>query len=62
MKSHGLVVGLLLEVHQDRIIVGRSTFFLRDGVQCGFAPGKRIQVVYTEQNGRRDADSVTLVP
>ena len=60
-RLRGVIVGPLKEVHPDRITVGDSTFFLRDGVACRHTSGTRVQVVYTEQDGRRDVDLIAPI-
>jgi hypothetical protein len=60
VRDHGVVVGLLSEVHQDRIVVGQGLFLLSDGVPCSYLPGMYVQVVYIEQDGRREVKHLTL--
>jgi hypothetical protein len=59
--AHGVMVGPLKEVHPDRIVVGSYLFSLRDGVQCSYPPGTRLQVVFVEQGGQRQAESLSPV-
>jgi hypothetical protein len=59
--AHGVMVGPLKEVHPDRIVVGSYMFSLRDGVQCSYLPGTRLQVFYVEQGGQRKAESLSPV-
>jgi hypothetical protein len=56
----GLIVALLAEAYEDRIVLAGSTLFLRDGVRCPHAVGTPLQVEYIEQNGRRDVERITL--
>jgi len=53
------MVGALKEVHPDRIVIGESILFLRSGMRCSHPPGTRLQVIYTEQNGRREVDEIS---
>lgn len=59
MARPPLMFGPLREKYPDRIIVGDRTFFLKDGMKCNYPPGTPLQVVYTEQNGRCEAESIT---
>ena len=54
------MVGPLTEVHPDWIVVGDQPF-LRVGTQCNFALGTPLQVVYFEQGGRCEVESITLI-
>jgi hypothetical protein len=54
----GVVVGRLTEFHPDRIVMGNTILYLRDGAACTFPVGTLLQVVYTERDGRRCVDSV----
>lgn len=56
--AHGVTFGPLTEAHPDRIVVADHTFFLRQGMKCDYPPGTPLQVVYTEQGGRREAESI----
>ena len=56
--ARGVVVGRLKESHSDRIIVGSSTLYLREGVLCTHPVGTFLGVTYTEQDGRRLVDSL----
>ncbi len=55
----GVIVAPLRESHSGRIILGGSILFLRDGATCDYALGTPLEVVYTEQDGRRDVDKIT---
>ena len=57
--ARGVMVGALKEVHPDRIVIGESILFLRSGMRCSHPPGTRLQVIYTEQNGRREVDEIS---
>ena len=59
--ARGVIVALLLEVHADRIVVGDRTFLLRDGKTCTYTPGTNLEVLYTEQNERAVAESITAL-
>jgi hypothetical protein len=57
--TRGVVVGRLNESHPDRIVVGSSILYLREGVPCAHAVGTFIGVTYTtEQDGRRLVESL----
>ena len=57
--ARGVVVGPLNESHPDRIVVGSSILYLREGVPCTHPVGTFIGVTYTtEKDGRRHVDSV----
>jgi hypothetical protein len=62
VRDHGVMVGLLSEVHADRIVVGQMPFFLTDGMPCRYFTGTYVQVVYIEQDGRRTVKHVALFP
>ncbi|MGH9893372.1 MAG: hypothetical protein ACREA0_15565 [bacterium] len=55
----GVIIGPLKESHPDRIVIADGTLFLRDGARCNYALGTPLEVVYTEQGGRRDVDKIT---
>jgi hypothetical protein len=57
--ARGVVVGRLTASHPDRIVMGNAILYLRDGAACDFPVGTLLQVVYTEQDGRRHVESVT---
>jgi hypothetical protein len=59
-RVYGVTVGLLSEVHEDRIVVGQVPLLLIDGVPCSYLPGMYVQVVYIEQEGRREVKHLTL--
>jgi hypothetical protein len=56
-----VIVAPLIASHPDRIVVGSRTLVLRDGKTCTYALGTNLEVVYTEQNGRAEAESITVV-
>jgi hypothetical protein len=56
--ARGVVLGRLTQSHPDRIIMGTAILYLRDGAACAFPVGTLLQVVYTEQHGRRCVESV----
>jgi hypothetical protein len=60
--ARGVIVSPLIASHPDRIVVGSSTLFLSDGMACGYPPGTTLEVEYTEQNGRRQAEKITPAP
>ena len=55
------MVGALKAVHPDRIVIGEGVLFLPSGMRCSHPPGTRLQVIYTELNGRRDVDEISPV-
>ena len=55
----GVIIGPLTESRPDRTVLGGSILFLRDGAPCNYALGTPLEVVYTEQDGRRDVDKIT---
>lgn len=57
--AHGVTVGPLMAAHPDRIVLANRTFFLPDGLKCDFPPGTPLQVIYTERDGRREAQRIT---
>jgi hypothetical protein len=61
VRDHGVMVGLLSEVHLDRIVAGQVPFLLSDGVPCSYRPSIYVQVVYVEQYGRREVKHLTLL-
>jgi hypothetical protein len=56
--ARGVVIGRLNESHLDRIVVGSSTLYLREGAPCTYPVGTFIGVTYTDQDGRRHVDSL----
>jgi hypothetical protein len=59
--AQGVIYAPLIESHPDRIVVGDRTLFLREGITCYYALGANLEVLYTEQNGRGEAESITVV-
>ena len=57
--AYGVMIGELKEALPDRIVMADRAFFLRDGMKCSYPPGTPLQVVYTEQDGRREVESIT---
>jgi hypothetical protein len=59
---HGVIVGRLKESHPQWIVVGDVMVFLQPGEGCHYKIGTTLQVVYVEQDGRNDVESITPVP
>ena len=57
----GVIIAPLTESHLGRIILGGSILFLRDVATCNYPPGTPLEVAYTEQDGRKDVDTITAV-
>lgn len=57
----GVIIAPLTESHPGRIILGGSILFLRDGATCNYTLGTPLEVAYTEQDGRKDVDTITAV-
>ena len=52
--GRGVVVGRLNESHPDRLVVGSSILYLREGVRCTHPVGTFLGVISTaEQDGSR---------
>jgi hypothetical protein len=62
LPLHGVIVGRLTESHPQWIIVGDLMVFLRTGEGCHYRIGTTLQVVYVEQDGWSDVESITPVP
>jgi len=58
---HGVIVGRLKESHPRWIVVGDHMLFLRAGDECFYKIGTTLQVVYIEQDGRHNVESITPV-
>jgi hypothetical protein len=59
---HGVIVGRLKESHPRWNVMGDQMLFLRDRDECFYKIGTTLQVVYNEQDGRRQVESITPVP
>lgn len=59
--ARGAIVAPLVESHPDRIVLGSRTLLLRDGKTWTYAVGTNLEVVYTEQDGRAETESITVV-
>lgn len=57
----GVIIAPLTESHPGGIILGGSILFLRDGATCNYPLGTPLEVAYTEQDGRKDVDTITAV-
>ena len=55
--ARGVVVGRLTASHPDRLVLGNTILYLRDGAGCTYPVGTLLQVLYTERDGRRLVDS-----
>lgn len=52
---NGVMFGALTEVHPDRIVVGTSTLFLRDGEACLYEIGTRGALMWSVSRHWDDA-------
>jgi hypothetical protein len=60
--ARGVVIGRLNESRPDRIVVGSSILYLREGVPCTHEVGTFLGVTYTtEEDGRRYVVSAELI-
>jgi hypothetical protein len=57
--ARGFISAPLIESHPDRIVVGSSILYLRDGAKCPYAIGTTLGVMYTVVKGRRVVDTLT---
>jgi len=59
--ARGVTYGELTGSHLDRIVVGLDgVFYLPEGMTCAYPVGTRLKVVYSERDGRKHAETITL--
>lgn len=57
-ERYGLLVATLDDVRPDAITVADETFYLRKGMRCAFPVGTRVEVWYSEREGRKEVDKI----
>ena len=61
--ARGITYGRLVESNTDRIVVGGgggALFYLPEGMTCTYPVGTRLKVVYSERDGRKNVENITL--
>ena len=57
-QVHGVIVGPLQARLPDRITIGETLVFLAGGTKCDHPLGTALRVVYTENEGLKEAHHV----